>query len=189
MVAKPLYQYILITRNPTKWFPTPNPPSGQGGLQMDKAPPPNPSRLANGQGLTTWGGGPPTLHDLQMDKGWAPPPPPTLHDLQVDKGWGPPNPSRLGAAGPPNPSRLANKQGLGTPTLHDLQMHKGWAPQPFTTCKWTRVGGPQPLTTWGGRAPQPFTTCKWTRVGAPPQGLGAPNPSRLGAAGPPTLQD
>ena len=26
--------------------------------------------------------GTPTLHDLQMDKGW--PPPPTLHDLQID---------------------------------------------------------------------------------------------------------
>ena len=43
----------------------------------DSPPPPDPSGLANGQGL-----GAPTLHDLQMDKGW----------------------------GPPNPSRLANGQ-------------------------------------------------------------------------------
>ena len=137
-------------------FPTPNPPSGQGVLQMDKGwggwGSPNPSRLANGQGL------------------------------------GAPNPSRLGAAAP---------QPLG-----------GRAPQPFTTCKickWTRVGppnpsrlangqgsgAPQPLTTWGGRAPQPFTTCKWTRVNPSrlANGQGPPNPSRLGAAGPPTLQD
>ena len=154
--------------------------------------------------------------------------PPTLHDLQMDKGWGPPNPSRLGAAAPqpsttckwtrvgppPNPSRLANRQGLGapptphdlgrqgpptlhdkwtrlgTPTLHDLQTDKGWAPQPFTTCKWTRVG-PQPLT----RAPQPFATCKFANgqgLGPPTlhdlqmdKGWGPPNPSRLGAAGHP----
>ena len=67
---------------------------------------------------------------------------------------------------------------MGPPqTLHDLQMDKGWGPpQPFTTCKWTRVGGPQP-----------FTTCKWTRVGGPP------NPSRLangqGLGAPPTPHD
>ena len=150
-------------------------------------------KFANGQGL----GPPPTLHDLQMDKGWASPP--TLHDLQIDKGWGPP--------GPPNPSRLANKQGLGTPTLHDLQMDKGWAPQPFTTCKWTRVGapnpsrlgaaghpnpsrhangqglgppprvgGPQPLTTWGGRAPNASGLRRWS-----------PQPFTTWGGGPPTL--
>ena len=191
-------------------FPTPNPPSGQGGLQMDK------------------GWGPPTLHDLQMDTGrdlgsttgkWTrvAPPPPTLHELQIDKGWGPP--------------QLLTTWGGRAPTLHDLQMDKGWAPQPSTTCKWTRVGAPQPLTTWGGspsrlaickwtrvgppnpsrlangqglgapqplttwggRAPQPFTTCKWTRLGPPnPSRLGAagaPNPSGLEAAEPSTLYD
>ena len=49
-----------------------------------------------------------------MDKGWGTPP--TLHDLQMDKGC------------PPNPSRLADGQGLGTPTLHDLRMDEGWGP-------------------------------------------------------------
>ena len=139
--------------------------------------PPNPPRLADGQGLG---------------------PPPTLHDLQIDKGWGHPQPLTTWAGRAPQPFTTCKWTRLGTPT-----MDTGWAPQPFTTCKWTRVGGPQPLTTWGGRAPQPFTTCKfangqgwapqpfttckWTRVGPPP------NPSRLanrlGAAGPPTLQD
>ena len=139
-------------------FPTPNPPSGQGVLQMDKGwggwGSPNPSRLANGQGLGApnpsrlgaaapqplGGQGPPTLHDLQnlqMDKGWAPQPFTTCK-------W-----TRVG--GPPTPHDLGRQ---GTPTLHDLQMDKGWGPpQPFTTCKWTRA--PQPLTTWGGRAPNP----------------------------------
>ena len=163
---------ILITLNPTK-IARMRPPQPFTTCKWTRVGgPPNPSRLRVG--------GPPTLHDLQMDKGWG-----TLHDLQMDKGWGPPQPfttckwTRVG--GPPNPSRLAHGQGLGAPqTLHDLQMDKGWGPpQPFTTCNWTRVGGPpnpsrlangqglgalQPLTTWGGRAP---------------------NPSRLEAAGPP----
>ena len=186
---------ILITLNPTK-IARMRPPQPFTTCKWTRVGgPPNPSRLRVG--------GPPTLHDLQMDKGWG-----TLHDLQMDKGWGPPQPfttckwTRVG--GPPNPSRLAHGQGLGaSPTLHDLQMDKGWGPpQPFTTCKWTRGWGPL----------KPFTTCKWTRVGGPPnpsrlaigQGLGAPqtlhdlqmdkgwgpfNPSRLGAAGPPTLHD
>ena len=114
-----------------------------------------------------------------MDKGWgpqpfttckwtrvAPPLPLTLHDLQMDKGLP-----------PPNPSRLANGQGLGPPTLSRLE-NEGCppppAPQPFTTCKWTRVGGPNPSRLANGQglgAPQPFTTCKWTTVG---QGLGPP---------------
>ena len=115
---------------------------------MDKGlgpPPPNPSRLANGQGFS--------------------PPPPTLHDLQMDKGLAPP---------PPNPSRLANGQGFSPPPPTP-NPSRGFRPtQPFTTCKWTRVAGPQPFMTWlgGGPPPQPFTTCKWTRV-VPP------NPSRL----------
>ena len=81
-------------------------------LQMDKGfpPPPNPSRLANGQGL-----GAPTLHDLQMDKGWGPP---TLHDLQMDNGW-----TRVGA-----------------PRSSPHYQH--WL--------WTRVGPPQPFAIWGG---------------------------------------
>ena len=102
-------------------------------------PPPNPSRLANGhpQPFTTCKQTrvappppspppPPTLHDLQMDKGS---PPPTRHDLQMDKALQPPNLRTWGR--PPS------------------------GQQPFTTCKWTRV------------APQPFMTCKWTRVGGP----------------------
>ena len=56
------------------------PPNGQGlgalptpickwtrvGAQPFTTPPPNPSRLANGRV-----GGPPTLHDLQIDNGWT----------------------------------------------------------------------------------------------------------------------
>ena len=127
---------------------------------MDKGwAPPNPSRLANGQGL-----GAPNPSQLgaaapqpSTTCKWTRvgPPPPTLHDLQTD-----------------NPSRRANKHA-----------------QPFTTCKWTRVGppnlqmdkgwGPQPITTWGGRAPQPFKFAKG-------QGLGPPQPF---TRGPPTQMD
>ena len=98
---------------------------------------------------------PPTLHDLQMDKGCGPP---TLHDLgAASKGWGPP--LQMDKVAPPN---LANGQGLGASL--------GAPPTPI--CKWTRLGpNPSPLP------PQPFTTCKlphpsrlakWTRVGGPP---------------------
>ena len=68
------------------WGP-PNP-----DLQMDKGwgptlhdSPPNPARLADGQGL-----GAPTLHDLRMDKGWGPPNPSRLANLKfcLDKHWG-----------------------------------------------------------------------------------------------------
>ena len=88
----------------------------------------------------------------------------------MDKGWG-----------PPHPSRLANGQGLL---------------QPVTTCKWTKVGPPQPnhlqmdkgWTTpnpsngqgcpngqmlW---APQPFTTWGGLEMD---KGWDPPNPSRL----------
>ena len=98
---------------------------------------------------------PPPLHGLQMDRGFPlPPPHPTLHDLQMDKVAG--QPSRLGGG---------------------FQMDKGATP----ICKRTRVGA-QPFTT----PPQPCTTCRWTRVGGPNpsrlangRGLGPPNPSRL----------
>ena len=149
------------------------PPPTLHDLQMDKGfgPPPNPSRLANGQGLRapqpfmTWGRPPnrqgfpnpsrlangqgllpPTLHDLQMDKGWGPRNPSRLGGgFQMDKGGGRlpnrqglgapqprfangqglgPNPSRL----PSNPARVADGQGLGAPTLHDLRIDKGWGP-------------------------------------------------------------
>ena len=106
--------------------PPPPCPNGQG-----LGSPPNPSPLAKGQrlgeqGLSKWTrvGAPPTLHDLQMDKGCfnpsrlangqrlGPPnpttckwtrvgPPPTLQMdkvVQMDKCCGPPNPSQLGAA-------------------------------------------------------------------------------------------
>ena len=133
---------------------------------MDKGlgPPPNPSRLPNGQGFRA---PPPTLPDLQMDKGLGPPP--TLHDLQMDKGLGP----------PPNPSRLANGQGFRPP------------PPTFTTCKRTRVAGPQPFMTWGGlqidKGSPTLHDLQMDKV-APPnpsrlangQGLGPRNPSRLG---------
>ena len=114
-----------------------------------------------------------------MDKGCGPPP--TLHDL----------------------GRPPNGQGFRAPppTLHDLlttgkaNPSQGPPPQPFTTCKWTRVGGPTTLhhlqmdkgclhdlqmdkgsgpqlaNGQGLGAPQPFTTCKWTTVG---RGLGPP---------------
>ena len=136
-------------------------------------PPPNPSRLANGQGFrppqpftkSKWTrvAGPPTLHDLGAASKWtrvgAPPQPfTTCKWTRV----APPNPSRLAngqGLGAPQPfttwgrlpngqARFANGQGLGpNPSRlpHDLQMDKGWGPQPFTTCEWTRVGGPPTL--------------------------------------------
>ena len=191
LVAKPLYQYILITLNPTKIART-RPPQPFTTCKWTRVGgPPNPSRLANGQGL-----GAPNPSRLANGQGLGAPNPSRLANGQ---GLGPPKPfttckwTRVG--GPPNPSRLANGQGLGAPqTLHDLQMDSGWGPpQPFTTCKWTRVGGPPPTLHGlangqglgapqtlhdlqmdkGCGPPQPFTTCKWTRVGAPP------NPSRL----------
>ena len=156
-----------------KWTKVGGPPNPSRLANGQGLGAPNPSRLANGQGL----GAPQTPSRLANGQGLGAPP--TPHDLQMDKGWGPPKPfttckwTRVG--GPPNPSRLANGLGLG-------------APQPFTTCKWTRVGGP----------PKPFTTCKWTRVGGPstlhdlgrqgPQpfttrGGGTPNPSpKIGKA-------
>ena len=99
---------------------------------MDKGSghPPNPSRLANGQGLgapqpfTTWGRLP-NGQGLGPTSKWtrvgAPQP-----RFANGHGLGP-NPSRL----PPNPARLVDGQGLGV--------------QPFTTCEWTRVGGPPTL--------------------------------------------
>ena len=122
---------------------------------------PNPSRFANGQGLP-----PPTLHDLQMDKGWGPRNPSRLGggfqmdkgwaDFQIHKGWGPPTPickwTRVGA------------QPFTTP------------PQPCTTCRWTRVGGPNPSRLANGQglgAPEPFTTCKPQILFG--QALGPPN--------------
>ena len=119
---------------------------------------PNPSRLANGQGL----GAPPTLHDLQMDKGWGPPKPFTTCK------W-----TRVGGSQPFTTCKWT-KIGGPPPTLHDLQMDKGWGPpKPFTTCKWTRVGGPPNPSRL-----KPFTTCKWTRVGGPstPHDLGRQGP-------------
>ena len=112
---------------------------------MDKGwgPPPNPSRLANGQGL----------------------PPPTLHDLQMDKGWGPRNPSRLGGGFQMDKPDLQMDKGWD-PTLHDSR----------TTCRWTRVGGRNPSRLANGQglgAPQPFTTCKPQILFA--QALGPPN--------------
>ena len=90
MVAKPLYQYKIITLNPTKLLSRGSRPPT---LQVDRA-------------VSKW----------TMDKGWAGWAPPTLHDLQMDKGWGPPNPNGQGL-GAPNPSRLG---AAGPPTLQDL---------------------------------------------------------------------
>ena len=62
-------------------------------------------------------------------------------------------------------------------------MDKGWGP--FTTCKWTRVGGPATLHDLGAAS-------KWTRVGADFH-VGKGWGSRVGAqpftTPPPTLQD
>ena len=112
--------------------------------------PPNPSRLANGQGFR-----PPPPHPSRLANGQG------LRAPQPFMTWG----------------RPPNGQGLGPPpNLHDLQMDKGCPPQPFTTCRWTRVGGPNPSRLANGRglgAPQPFTTCKpQTLFG---QALGPPN--------------
>ena len=148
-------------------FSPPAPPPPQG---FRPPPPPNPSRLANGQGFRPPPTPPPTLHDLQMDKGLGPPQPfttckgtrvagpSTLHDLgawgppptlQMDKGWGR-LPNRQGLGAPPTPICKRTRVGAQPfttppPTLNDLQMDKGWGPQPFTTCEWTRVGGPPTL--------------------------------------------
>ena len=154
-------------------------------LQMDKGwgppqpsrlakgqglPPPNLSRLANGQELgalqpfTTWKR-PPNGQGLRPTSKWTrvgglPNP-----DLQMDKGW----PSRLP---PPN-----------------LQMDKGWGPQPFTTYKWTRVGGPtlhdlQMDNGWtrvgAPRISPPYQHCRWTRVGPPqPFAIWGSSPNKL----------
>ena len=87
-----------------------------------RVPPPNPSRLANGQGLG-WGplpNGQGLGANFQIKTRVGGPNP----DLQMDKGWGP----TLHDSTPPNPARLADGQGLGAPTLHDLRMDKGWGP-------------------------------------------------------------
>ena len=78
---------------------------------------------------------PPTLHDLQMDKGWGPPQPfTTCKWTRVS----PPQPfttCRWTRVGGPNPSRLANGQGLGTPNPSRLangqRLDKGWGPPEF----------------------------------------------------------
>ena len=103
---------------------------------MDKGlgPPPKPSRRANGQGLQAPPptlGGPATLHDLGAASKWT--------RVGADKGWGSPHPA------------FANGQGLG-PNPSRLR------PQPCTTCRWTRVGGPNPSRLANGQglgAPQP----------------------------------
>ena len=124
----------------------PNPSRLANGQGFRPPPPPNPSRLANGQGL----GAPQPFHCLSMDKGCPPPSPPQPFTTCL---W-----TRVG--GPPNPSRFANAQGLG-------------APQPFTTCKWTTVGqglgspGVPPITsTTVGQRLDPFNL---SRFGVAPQ--------------------
>ena len=65
------------------------------------------------------------------------------------QGLDPPNPSRLGAA-------TQMDKGLTPPTLHDLERlpnGQGFDPPPTLhdlerPPKWTRVGPPQPFTTW-----------------------------------------
>ena len=170
--------------------------------QMDKGLgplPPNPSRLANGQGFRP---PPPTLHDLQMDKGIGPPPNPARlangQRLRAEPfmTWGrPPNGQGLGP--PPNPSRLANGQGLPPPTLKGwgprnpsrlwggFQMDKGWGRLPNSQ----GLGAPQPRFANGqgvGPNPSRLRLADGQGLGAPTlhdlridKGWGPPNPSRL----------
>ena len=129
-------------------------------LQMHKLsppPPPNPSRLANGWAPQPfkWTRVPPSPNPSPTN-GQGFHPPPTLHDLQMDKGCPPP------PAQPFTTCKWTRVEPFTTPppTLHDLQMDKGWGPQSFTTCKWTRVGGPPTLHDLQ-------MDNGWTRVGAP----------------------
>ena len=115
-----------------------------------------------------------------MDKGkWTRVGPPNPSRLANGQGLGAPNPSRLGAAGHPNPSRLAN-----------LYLDKGWGPQPFTTCKWTRVGGPPTPHDLGRQGTPTLHDLAMDKGWGPqtPHGR-APNPSGLEAAEPSTLYD
>ena len=105
---------------------------------------------------------PQTLHDLQMDKGLAPPP--NSSRLANGQGLAAPQPfttcKRTRVAPSPPTSRIANGQGLPPHPAQPFTTCKyglpSPPPKPFATCKWTRVA-----------PPQPFTTCKWTRVGGP----------------------
>ena len=139
--------------------------------------PPNPSRLANGQGFRppppqpfttckwTRVGGPPKPSPLANGQGLPPSPQPFTTCKWTRVSPPPPCPHQQTPTQRPNPLRLADGQGLPSP------------PQPITTCKWTRVAGPPTFMTWGRpAAPNPsrlangqgfFTTCKWTRVGGP----------------------
>ena len=119
-------------------------------------------------------GGPATLHDLETASKWTR----VEADFQMDKGWGPPQP------------RFANGQGLAfTTPPPNLQMDKGWGPQPFTTYKWTRVGGPtlhdlQMDNGWtrvgAPRISPPYQHCRWTRVGPPqPFAIWGSSPNKL----------
>ena len=84
--------------------------------------PPNPSRFEPASNWTKVWGGSPNPSRLERASKWTRVAgPPTLHGLQMDKGWGPPSPSRLER--PPNGQRLG-----APPTLHELQMDKGWGP-------------------------------------------------------------
>ena len=137
--------YNIITLNPIMGETPPNPSRLANGQGFRPPPPPNPSRLANGQGL----GAPQPFHCLSMDKGCPPPSPPQPFTTCL---W-----TRVG--GPPNPSRFANAQGLG-------------APQPFTTCKWTRVGVP--------RSSPHYQHYGWTKVGPlQPFAIWGGSPNRL----------
>ena len=151
----------------SKWTRVGGPPNPD--LQMDKG---------GAQPFTT---PPPTLHDLQMDKGWGPP---TLHDLQMDKRKRPKNGQGLGltskwtrVGGLPNPDLQMDKGGAQPfttppPTLHDLQMDKGWGPP-----NPSRLANGQRLDKgWG---PPEFITS--TAVG---QGLDPLNLSRFGSGSP-----
>ena len=89
--------------------------------------PPNPSRLANGQGFRP---PPPPFTTCKWTRVAGPP---TLHDLGAASKWtrvgAPPQPfttCKWTRVAPPNPSRLADAQGLGAPTLHELRMDEGW---------------------------------------------------------------
>ena len=122
--------------------------------------PPNPSRLANGQGL----GAPPTLHDLQMDKGWGPPNPSRLANGQrLDKGWGPPNfppyqHCRWTRVGPPQPFAIWG----GSPNKlyrFNIRFQADQAPCPKIDKSMTGPFGPE-------RTPTQTLNFVWTSIGA-----------------------
>ena len=144
---------------------------------FDKGCTPQPSSFR--QGLH-----PPNPHDLERPPKWTrvgPPQPFTTWSGHPNgQGFDPPNPSRLGAA------PQMDKGLTPPPTLHDLERPP----------EWTRVGPPQPFTTWRAflsrklTADFPLPNSAYNGLSADPgvppilpapgKELHPPNPTRLG---------